>query len=63
MTDTDQTEDEPMRAFTRQLFAKGEPDEPDEQQKPPGNFVPREGNLSQPKDNPDLQVIRDLFDA
>jgi hypothetical protein len=42
MTDTG-TED-PMRAFTRSLFAS-DPDEtdPDEQQKP-GNVVPGEGN-------------------
>ena len=46
MTDqTEHTEDEPMRAFTKALFAPDEPDEPepDEQQKP-GNFSPGEGN-------------------
>jgi len=49
MTDTDQTEDDPMRAFAKALFAP-DPDEPDpdEQQKPPdprlANFVQTEGS-------------------
>ena len=64
---TDQpTEDEPMRAFTRALFAPDEQDEQDEpEQKPPGgNFVPREGNTPPPPLDHDVEMrefTRELF--
>jgi len=68
MTDTDQTEEDPMRAFARSLFAPDpddEPDDPDEQQKPPaGNYVPNEGNnpKRQPGDQDMREFTRELFD-
>ena len=65
------------RAFARNLFAPeaddAEPDEHDDttdttgtdetdEHKPPvGNFVPREGNIPQSRDDTDAQFIRDLF--
>jgi hypothetical protein len=66
MSDTD-TEDDPNRLFVRALFAPdadeaGEVDEP--KQKPPGNFVAREGNTPQPPLDRDADMrafTRELF--
>ena len=78
MTDLDPTDatEAAERAFARSMFATDEPwfatdepddttatDEPDDEHKPPvGNFVPREGNIPQSRDDTDAQFIRDLFD-
>ena len=68
MTDqTEDTETEPMRAFTRSVFGTetedpAETTETDDEHKPPvGNFVPNEGNVPENKDNTDAQFVRDLF--
>jgi hypothetical protein len=70
MTDLDPTDatEAAERAFVRSMFATDEPDdttgtdETDEHKPPVGNFVPREGNIPQSRDNTDAQFVRDLFD-
>ena len=65
MPDPDPTETEVAeRAFAKAVFAPDEPDEPepDEQQTPTGNYVPREGTNPQTKDDSDLAFVRNLFD-
>jgi len=77
MTDLDPTDatEAAERAFVRSMFATDEPmfatdepddttgtDETDEHKPPAGNFVPREGNSPQPRDDSDAQFVRDLFD-
>ena len=63
MSNTDQTEDDPNRAFARSLFS-GKPDETAEpdKQKPP-LFVPLEGNISTPpRGDQDMRdFTRELF--
>lgn len=65
---TDQTEDDPTRAFARALFAP-DPDEPtdeptDEPKPPVGNFVPKEGNNPKTVDRDQVmrELNRNLFD-
>ena len=68
MTEEPNTPDEKeLREFARGLFAddEDETDTQDQQQKPPGNVVPREGN--NPAAPPDgdqalREFARDLFD-
>lgn len=56
------TDKDDMSAFAKNLFAP-DPDETDEQQKPPGgNHVPREGNNpAVPPDGDMREFVRDLF--
>jgi len=72
MTDLDPTDatEAAERAFARNLFAPAPEaeaddttgtDEPDEHKPPVGNFVPREGNIPQSRDDSDAQFVRDLF--
>ena len=64
---SDQTSDKAMRAFAKAVFARAddtEPDEPEQKQKPLGNFVPREGNNPQPAPDHDAEMrefTRELF--
>ena len=61
------TEDE-LTQSVRAIFGSAETDdttgtdETDEHKPPVDNFVPREGNTPQPRDDTDAQFIRDLFD-
>jgi len=67
MTPADQAEEDPMREFARSLFApaaEDETDETDDNSKPSGNFVPREGANLEPAPDADKamrEYVRDLF--
>ena len=63
MSDQETYNEEAARTFAKALFARDEPHEPGEQQKPPG-YVAREGNISEPPHvDQDMRAFtRELFD-